>query len=336
LSPFFGGKSVLQSLVAGSVLSERYEVVSLVGQGGMGAVYECRDLRLPGRVCAVKEVRLDPFVAPDLLLEAEEQFRREAQVLARLDHPNLPKVSDYFATETRHYLVMDYVAGNDLAVLVAESNAAHSRLSVDQVLHWIQQLASALTYLHSQSPPILHRDIKPSNIKLTPSGVVKLVDFGLVKAVAQDDTATVTVIQGRGTAPYTPLEQYGGDIGHTDVRSDVYGLGATLYHLLTGHPPDSARDRFLKPTSMPEPGKVNPDVPPSLSLAVMRALALHPDQRPASVSELMALISAPYDETLSGNAFSRSARDSTHLNNWPLAVAVIALLAAAVALSTGI
>jgi serine/threonine protein kinase len=325
---------VLQSLAAGCILSERYVVVSLVGQGGMGAVYQCRDQRLPGRVCAIKEVRLDPFVAPEMLLEAEEQFRREAQVLARLDHPNLPKVSDYFATETRHYLVMDYVAGNDLSVLLAEANASHTYLSIDQVLDWMRQLGSALSYLHGQDPPILHRDVKPSNIKLTPSGTVKLVDFGLVKAIAQDDSATVTVIQGRGTAPYTPLEQYGGDAGHTDVRSDVYGLGATVYHLLTGHPPESARDRFLKPLSMLEPRAVNRQVPSTLSSAVMRAIALHPDERPSSVSALLALVFKPDTTQVSPLNFAPMPV-APGLNNWPLVGLLLTLLAAAIALSYG-
>lgn len=331
----FGGRRVLQNLLAGTILSERYQVVALIGQGGMGAVYRCEDMRLPGRLCAVKEVRLDPFVNPQLLAQAKEQFGREAQVLARLDHPNLPKVSDYFVTESRHYLVMDFVEGEDLSALVDQARAAGKFLPVDHVLAWTRQLASALGYLHNQAPPILHRDIKPSNIKLTPSGTIKLVDFGLVKAVTQDDTATITVIQGRGTAPYTPLEQYGGEVLHTDARSDVYALGATLYHLLTNRAPESARDRFLKPSSMVEPRRLNSGVPEALSSATMTAMSLHPDDRPSSISALMALIGG----TSNADPLQVKPRPTSvaerHTHNWPLVALLLALLAAAIALSIG-
>src|SRR4030042_4945583 len=119
-------------------------------------------------------------------------------------------------------------------------------LSERVILSWANQLSDALTYMHSQDPPIVHRDIKPSNLKLTPSGLLKLVDFGLVKILASNEV-TITVLQGRGTALYTPLEQYGGGSGHTDARSDVYAFSAPLYHLLTNNPPPEARELFLNP-----------------------------------------------------------------------------------------
>ena len=147
---------------------------------------------------------------------------------------------------------------------------------------WASQLADALTYLHSQKPPILHRDIKPSNLKLTPSGLLKLVDFGLVKILASDEV-TITILQGRGTALYTPLEQYGGDAGHTDVRSDIYSFGATLYHLLTNHPPVEARERFLQPESLQAPRQLNPDISLRTERAVLWAVNLHPDDRPQNI-----------------------------------------------------
>ena len=182
----------------------------------------------------------------DLVKQGRDQFFREATVLARLDHPNLPKVSDFFSIGARDYLVMDFVPGKDLRTLMNEARQKGTFLPEREVLGWANQLASALTYLHSQKPPILHRDIKPSNLKVTPSGLLKLVDFGLVKILASDEM-TITVLQGRGTALYTPLEQYGGDSGHTDVRSDVFAFGATLYHLLTNHAPLEARERLLHP-----------------------------------------------------------------------------------------
>jgi serine/threonine-protein kinase len=260
--------------------------VELVGQGGMGAVYRAEDLRLEGRQCAVKEVQLE--AEADFAAQAREQFYREASVLARLDHSNLPKVSDYFSEGERDYLVMDFVAGRNLREIMDEAHRQGQFLEEKQVQAWADQLCDALEYLHSQDPPILHRDIKPANIRLTPAGTLKLVDFGLVKLLAPDDSRTITILQGRGTIQYTPLEQYGGDTGHTDVRSDIYSLGATLYHLLTNQPPADVKRRFLQPDSLPPPRSLNPRLSPRIERAILRALEMHPDKRPASVAEFRA------------------------------------------------
>ncbi|MFN3492441.1 MAG: serine/threonine protein kinase, partial [Anaerolineales bacterium] len=199
-----------QSLKNGEVLRERYTIQEKIGQGGTGNIYLAEDIRLQGRLCAIKEVEHNQTLPSEILEQAREQFFREASVLARLDHPNLPKVSDYFSEDMRDYLVMDYVPGKDLRQLMQEARRNKTFLSEDEVLRWAAQIADALNYMHHQDPPIIHRDIKPSNIKITPSGLVKLVDFGLVKIMAPDEV-TITVIQGQGTALYTPLEQYGGD-----------------------------------------------------------------------------------------------------------------------------
>lgn len=282
-----------QPLTPGTILRSRYRIMELVGQGGMGAIYRAEDLRLEGRQCAIKEVVHDKEADQAILAQAQEQFYREASILARLDHPNLPKVSDFFSEGDRDYLVMDFVPGPNLKEIVDETRRQERFLDENLVLVWAEQLCDALEYLHNQDPPILHRDIKPANIKLTPAGTIKLVDFGLVKLLAPDDTRTITVIQGRGTVQYTPLEQYGGDTGHTDVRSDIYSLGATLYHLLTGQPPAEAKQRFLRPDSLIPPREINQAISPRLEQAVLWAMAMHPDDRPASIAEFRAELLSP-------------------------------------------
>ena len=272
-------------LKSGEVLRSRYVIKRTIGQGGMGSIYLAEDLRLKGRVCALKEVEHDRTLGKSLRKQAQEQFKQEATVLARLDHPNLPKVSDFFSIGDRDYLVMDYVPGDDLRTLMLKAKHKEKYLKENEVRRWANQLADALIYLHSQDPPILHRDIKPSNLKLTPSGLLKLVDFGLVKILAPGEM-TVTIIQGQGTALYTPLEQYGGDSAHTDIRSDIYSFGATLYHLLTNTPPSDARERFIHPRAMKSPRSINAAVSPQMERAILWAMNLHPDERPQSMSQL--------------------------------------------------
>jgi len=266
----------------GTVLRNRYQVKEIIGQGGMGCIYLADDLRLEGRLCAVKEVEYDRALPENMLKEARDQFQREATVLARLDHPNLPKVSDFFSIDDRDYLIMDFVPGKDLRQIMMETRAKETFIPEMDVLEWANQLASALKYLHTQEQPIVHRDIKPSNLKLTPSGLVKLVDFGLVKMLAPGEV-TITILQGQGTALYTPLEQYGGDSGHTDARSDIYAFGGTLFHLLTNQPPVNVRDRFLNPDSLPPIRDINPDVSIRTERAIHWALQLHPEDRPNNI-----------------------------------------------------
>jgi eukaryotic-like serine/threonine-protein kinase len=273
----------------GDVLRERYKITAYVGQGGMGSIYQADDLRLTGRQCAIKEVQGDPNLAPEAQQQAREQFYREASVLARLDHPSLPKVSDYFSVEGREYLVMDFVPGRDLREILAEARQTGDFIPERNVIAWATQLADALEYMHRQDHPIVHRDIKPSNIKITPSGLVKLVDFGLVKLLAADER-TVTVIQGVGTAYYTPLEQYGGDTGHTDARTDIYSFGATLYHLLTNEPPAEAKQRFLNSGSLKPIRSVNPAVSLNTEQAILWAMALHPNDRPPDIPSFRAAL----------------------------------------------
>jgi len=282
-----------QGLAPGTLLRERYEILGLIGQGGMGAVYKASDRRLPGRLCAVKEIWPPPGISAEALTQAREQFLREASTLARLDHPNLPKVSDYFdlapssdheQAMTRDYLVMDYVPGEDLHQVLQSARREGQFLDERRVVGWMAQLCDALSYLHSQDPPVLHRDVKPGNVKLTPDERIKLVDFGLVKPLDPEDPKTLTGLRGIGSLPYTPIEQYAGDLTHTDARSDLYGLGATLYHLLAARPPASAQDRFLEPDALLPVSQINPSISPGTEAAVLAALALHPNKRPESVA----------------------------------------------------
>jgi serine/threonine-protein kinase len=269
-------------LKAGEILRGRYRINRIIGQGGMGSIYLADDLRLEGRQCALKEVEHDRSLTSEVLKEVRDQFFREATVLARMDHPNLPKVSDFFSIGNRDYLVMDYIPGKDLRTMMMESRQEGKFIPEMDVLSWASQLADAVEYLHGQDPPILHRDIKPSNLKVTPANVLKLVDFGLVKFLAPGEV-TITILQGQGTALYTPLEQYGGDSGHTDIRSDIYAFGATLYHLLTNQPPADARERFLDPDALEPPRAINPEISPRTERAIHWALNLHPDERPDNI-----------------------------------------------------
>jgi len=274
-------------LSPGVILWSRYRILDLVGQGGMGAIYQAEDLRLEGRLCAIKEVIPNPGVSPKYQEEMQAAFQREASILARLDHANLPKVSDFFFFNGRDYLVMDFVPGQDLREIVENHRHKKNFIPEKQVLTWAKQLISALEYLHQQNPPVLHRDIKPSNIKLTPNGTIKLVDFGLVKLMQPDDNRTVTVLQGQATIQYAPVEQIGGDVGHTDARSDIYSLGATLYQLLTNEAPLDAKTRYLRAYNQADLSirAINSAVSPQTDQAVLHAMGLHPEDRPKNIQQ---------------------------------------------------
>jgi serine/threonine-protein kinase len=228
---------------------------------------------------------------------------------------------------------MDYVPGQDLHQVVQQAHREQRFLDQREVLGWMAQLCDALSYLHSQKPPVLHRDIKPGNIKLTPEGRIKLVDFGLVKPLDPDDPKTLTGMRGIGSLPYTPIEQYAGELGHTDTRSDLYSLGATLYHMLTGHPPASAQDRFLDPDALVPPRQINPAITPAVERAILAALALHPKERPASVADWSKMLlgdapTIPVAVRPAASGWDQAVRQ----NAW-LLLAALALIAAAVFLT---
>ena len=266
-------------MVTGQILQNRYRIVTLLGQGGMGAVYRAWDLRLDIPV-ALKEMIPQPNLDQDLLQKLRAQFHREAALVATFDHPNLVNVSDFFQEEQKAYLVMSFVEGEDLQAHINRMGV----LPEEQVLNWADQLLDALAYIHNQG--VIHRDIKPQNVILHPDGKVILVDFGLVKLWNPKDPRTQTVIRSMGTPGYAPLEQYDSSRGHTDPRSDLYSLAATLYYAFTGQAPPSATERVVNPESLRPVRERNPHVSPHVHAALLRALALQPQDRFQSASAM--------------------------------------------------
>ncbi|MFP4345860.1 MAG: serine/threonine protein kinase [Anaerolineales bacterium] len=253
--------------LTGNVLQNRYRIVSLLGQGGMGAVYRTWDTRLSIAV-ALKEMIPQPGIEPALLSDLQKQFQQEAVVLARLHHPHLVRVTDYFQEEGKVYLAMDFVDGESLADKIEREGAQPQ----EQVVAWGKELLDALAYCHNQG--IIHRDIKPQNVICRPDSSVVLVDFGLVKLWNPQDPQTRTVMRGMGTPEYAPPEQYDLQESHTDPRSDLYSLGATLYHALTGRVPPTATLRMAKPEAYKSPRAIKQSISPALEAAINRAMAL--------------------------------------------------------------
>ena len=269
-------------LTPGQMLQNRYRIVSLLGQGGMGAVYKAWDHRLNVPV-AVKEMVPQPGLDPQMLDALRRQFQQEATVLARMSHPNLVRVTDFFEEGGNAYLVMEFVEGQSLADLIA----ARGPLPEAQVLSWADSLLDALAYCHSRG--VIHRDIKPQNIIIRPDGRPVLVDFGLVKLWDPRDPRTQTVVRAMGTPEYAPPEQYGIS-GHTDPRSDLYSLGATLYHALAGQPPLPAAERMARPEQSQPLRALAPEVSPATEAAVTRAMELSVNARFASAAEMRAAL----------------------------------------------
>src|SRR6202521_5389812 len=244
-----------------TVLQGRYRIIRQLGQGGMGAVYEAVDQRLD-TVVALKETLFSDE-------KLRKQFEREARLLARMHHPALPRVSDHFNEADGQFLVMQYIAGEDLAEMLAQKNGPFSQ---EEVLLWADQLCDALDYLHTQDPQIIHRDIKPQNLKLTARGQVVLLDFGMAKGSAGQMSVVTTSASIFGYTPnYAPLEQVQG-LG-TDPRSDIYALAATLFHLITNvKPPDALSRAGALVNGQPDPLLRANNVAPQVSGAVANVL----------------------------------------------------------------
>jgi serine/threonine protein kinase len=274
------------TLLPNTTIHERYVVRRTIGQGGMGAVYEASDERL-GNTVALKQMLLSGQ-------QFSTAFQREARLLAGLRHAALPKVTDYFTDAHGQFLVMEYIPGSDLGSLLGQRGRP---FAVQEVLGWADQILQALEYLHCQQPPIVHRDIKPQNLKMTPGGDIVLLDFGLAKGMGSIGSQVATTASLFGYTPnYAPLEQIQGS--GTGPASDLYALGATLHHLLTGMPPANALERAAaaaqgQPDPLRPAHELNPDVPPSVSAALVSALSLDPNRRPPSAAALRAALRPP-------------------------------------------
>ncbi len=271
-------QSTPQPLTEGTLLQNRYLIQKLLGQGGMSRVYLASDERLNMRVAVKENLQTDP--------QARDQFRREAQILARLSHQNLPHVIDHFddAATGRQYLVMDYIEGEDLEEMVARQGP----LPEDKAIRWIQQVLSAVEYLHSQQPPVIHRDIKPSNIKITPQGKAVLVDFGIAKTF---ELKKGTLTGARAATPgYAPPEQYG---MRTDQRSDIYAIGATLYTLVTGEQPPESTLRVANLATLAPPRQLTPRLSPNVERAILVAMEVDTTRRWQTADVFVRALTAP-------------------------------------------
>jgi len=268
-----------------TILQNRYRIIRQLGQGGMGAVYEALDQRLDTTV-ALKET----LFADERL---RKQFEREARLLARLHHQALPRVSDHFNEGDGQFLVMQFIAGDDLQDMLTRRNRPFPQA---EVMVWADQLCDALDYLHTQDPQIIHRDIKPQNLKLTSRGQIILLDFGLAKGSAGQMSVVTTSASIFGYTPnYAPLEQVQG-LG-TDERSDIYSLAATLYHLLTNvKPPDALSRAGALVNGQPDPlqpaHRVAPQVTRAVASVLNRGMAQKRNDRYPSASEMGAALRA--------------------------------------------
>ena len=259
-------------LLPGTVLQTRYQVRSVLSGGGQGAIYLAQALRFGNDQCIVKELR-ESFADPSERQSAIQMFQSEANMLQRLNHQQIPKVMDRFEEHGKQYIVMAYVQGETLdAVLQREGSPG---LPEEHVLGWVDQICEVLEYLHSQNPPVIFRDLKPSNVMLGPDGHIGLIDFGISRFFKPGQTSDTWNL---GTAGYAPPEQFGK--GQTDVRSDVYALGAMAHQLLTGRDPSITLFQF------PPLRKVNSSISGDIEAVIGKALALDPANRYQSIREM--------------------------------------------------
>jgi tetratricopeptide (TPR) repeat protein len=258
------------SLPNGTILDNRYRILELLGEGGMGSVYKAENQRMPGPLWAIKELLLEGFADPREMREAIDRFEKESALMGQLTilpHPRIPRVIDRFSENGRYYFVMEFVPGKSLDHLLDEAKHA---LPERQVIEWAIQVCEALSYIHSQNPPVILRDLKPGNVMVMPNGEVKLIDFGIARVWKPGQKSNT---ENLGTMAYASPEHLG-QTGQTDARSDIYSLGATMYHLLTNEEPT--------PLDTPPTGSLrahNPALSQTIEDIIIKSMQLDPGRR---------------------------------------------------------
>ncbi len=262
-----------QELAPGHILQGRYTIRQKVGGGGMGTVYKATDHRVPNRSVAIKEMKQENLTTEELV-RARKRFLQETNILSSLQHPNLPRVHDAFEEGGHYYLVMEFIEGSTL--LEQLSLMRGSPLPTSLVLDYALQLCGVLTYLHKQHPQVIFRDLKPSNVLITQEGRVFLIDFGIARHFKAGQTGDTEAFGTKGyIAPEVGFAQ-------TDARADVYSLGATMHHCLTGHKPDYADQHFKFPSILPH----NSQVPVGLNTLILKMVEYLPQDRPKSAEKV--------------------------------------------------
>lgn len=286
-TPNFGGSdtdgkksSKLKPLDEGIVLNSRYEIVRKIGGGGMGAVYLASDNNLGGVLRAVKEM-VQAHIEEEQQDKAINDFRRESMILSTLDHPSIPTIYDYFFddSENRFYLVMKYISGGDLSSRLR--SAPEGRIDEKTITEWAIQIADVLDYLHNRPSTIVYRDLKPSNVMLDGNtGRVMLIDFGIARSINQVEEKGVTAV---GTMGYAPPELFSGNV---EPRSDIYSLGSTMFHLLTGADPQNNPLLIFDFQKNPRPRQINPQLSDQIERILMHSVEYNAHSRFNTAAEM--------------------------------------------------
>jgi serine/threonine-protein kinase len=274
-----GSRRTASQLEPGTLLYGRYEIVKRIGGGGMGAVYYAKDKNLGDAPRAVKEM-IQAHLDESQQEKAVADFKRESMLLASLEHPSIPTIYDYFYDDeaSRFYLVMKYISGGDC--LARLRNAPGNRIDELTVADWSTQAADVLDYLHNRRPPIIYRDLKPANLMIDGnSGRVMLIDFGIARWVAPQEKGVTAV----GTMGYAPPELFS---GKAEPRTDIYSLGATMFHLLTGADPQDNPLLIFDFSKNPTPRQINPGISNEMEWILMRAVEYEPERRFRAAAEM--------------------------------------------------
>ena len=288
-----GHQPTIKQLDSGTVLNGRYEIARRIGGGGMGAVYLAKDRNLGDASRAVKEM-VEAHLDPNQHEKAIGDFKRESLLLTSLEHPSIPTIYDYFYDESlgRFYLVMKYISGGDLASRLR--NAPGGRIDEKTVTDWGMQVADVLQYLHSRPKQIIYRDLKPANLMIDGNtGRVMLIDFGIARWVKQEEKGVTAV----GTMGYAPPELFSGRV---EPRSDVYSLGATMFHLLTGADPQDNPLLIFDFAKNPRPRQIAPSLSSEIEQILMRSVEYKPEDRFSSAGEMRDALATHLERLLAG------------------------------------